>query len=68
MTKTFSSEEAGTFFLASIGLTLVTWLISFILGAYGEVFYTDFLSIWFVSLSAFGLVSLLVELRMGRNI
>lgn len=54
MTKTFSSEEAGTFFLASIGLTLVTWRISFTLGAYGEVFYTDFLSIWFVSLAALG--------------
>lgn len=51
MTKAFSSEEAGTFFLASIGLTLVSWRISFTLGTYGEVFYTDFLSIWFVSLA-----------------
>ena len=52
MTRAFSGEEAGTFFLASIGLSLVTWRISFTLGAYGEVFYTDFLSIWFVSLAS----------------
>lgn len=51
MTKRFKSEEAGTFYFACIGLTLATWQISFRLGAYGEVFYTDYMSIWFVSLA-----------------
>ncbi|MEX0366373.1 MAG: hypothetical protein AB3N22_09920 [Ruegeria sp.] len=52
MTDRVKGDEAGTFFIGSIGLTLATWRVSFTLGAYGEVFYTDFITIWLVSLTA----------------
>ncbi|WP_171176026.1 hypothetical protein [Ruegeria sp. HKCCD8929] len=52
MTNRVKGDEAGTFFIASIGLTLATWRLSFTLGAYGEVLYTDFVTIWLVSLTA----------------
>ena len=45
MTEKFRRDEAGTFSFACIGLTLATWQISFNLGAYGTVFYTDFFSV-----------------------
>lgn len=53
MSEKFRSDGAGTFYFACTGLTFATWQISFNLGAHGTVFYTDFFSIWLVSLAAF---------------
>ncbi len=52
MTDKSNGTEAGTFFVAAIALSIATWTYSFTLGAYGEVFYKDILTIWIVSLAA----------------
>lgn len=52
MTEQIDSNQAGTFFLAMISLTIASWPVSFALGAYGEVFYTHTLTLWFASLAA----------------
>ena len=52
MTSRYSSQEAGTFYLSLIILSIATWPVSFSLGAYGEVFYRDVLVIWVASLAA----------------
>ena len=45
--------EASTFFIAVVALSIATSPISFTLGAYGEVFYRELLTVWVVSLAAF---------------
>ena len=45
--------EASTFFIAVVALSIATSPISFTLGTYGEVFYRELLTVWFVSLAAF---------------
>jgi len=52
MTDLPGSAEAGTFFIAAIVLSLATWPFSFTLGAYGEVFYKDMLTVWVISIAA----------------
>ncbi len=52
MTKPFNSNEAGAFYLATIALALASWQVSFNLGAYGEIFYADLMTLWIVSLAA----------------
>ena len=52
MTKRFDGNEAGVFFTATIVLALASWPVSFNLGAYGEVFYNNVLTIWIASLAA----------------
>jgi hypothetical protein len=53
MIEPVRSDEAGVFFLAAIAISLATWPISFTLGAYGEVFYNELLTVWVASMAAF---------------
>ena len=62
MTSRFSSEEAATFYLSLIILSIATWPVSFSLGAYGEVFYREVLVIWVASVAA-----LLGSIIIGRT-
>ena len=52
MTDRPGSSEAGTFFIAAVGLSVASWPFSFTLGAYGEVFYQDVMTIWVASVAA----------------
>ncbi|WP_298922170.1 hypothetical protein [uncultured Roseobacter sp.] len=52
MTRRFDGNEASVFFTAKIVLASASWPVSFTLGVYGEVFYSNVLTIWIASLAA----------------
>jgi len=62
MTKRVSSAEAGTFFIAAIGLSLVIWPVAFNLGAYETIFFEHLFQVWAASIAA-----LLASLLIGRT-
>ncbi|MGB1010954.1 MAG: hypothetical protein ACPGVP_14625 [Thiolinea sp.] len=57
-----SSAEAGAFFIAALAIAQAVWIISFNLGAYGDVFFEHLFMIWAASIAA-----LLARLFIGKT-
>lgn len=57
-----SAAEAGAFFIAALAIAQAVWIISFNLGAYGDVFFEHLFMVWAASIAA-----LLARLFIGRT-
>ena len=47
-----TSAEAGAFFIAALAIAPAIWVISFNLGAYGDVFFEHLFMVWAASIAA----------------